>query len=302
MIPLATIFLSVMSVRLKRWIQSTVGLTGREANAFMILLPTLFLIVFSEPLYRWLKQDNAPISIKETVYLDSLVNTMEKPVSKTNDVEPSLFNFDPNKAIQENLRTLGISASVSKRIIQYRAKGGIFRIKADLAKMYGLDSALYRKLIPYIDLPSQITLGNDITDKKETIVINYDLNLADSMDLQSVKGIGRVLAKRILKYRENLGGFVEQNQLSEVYGLDSLVLQEFERFYVETTFEPQKVKVNRATEKELDQHPYLSIRDAKAIITYRTQHGNYGSIDDLMKIKTLKESVVKKVAPYLSFE
>jgi competence protein ComEA len=128
------------------------------------------------------------------------------------------------------------------------------------------------------------------------------LNKADTADFKSVKGIGPVLAARILKHRQSLGGFVHTSQLKEVFGLDSVVIRELNRYYVADGFVSSKLDVNKFTESELDKHPYLSLKQAKAIVTYRLQHGSYRSIDDLRKVKLLSESTIQKIAPYLSFQ
>ena len=47
-----------------------------------------------------------------------------------------------------------------------------------------------------------------------------ELNSADTTALKKVPGIGSVFAKRIIKYRELLGGFYSVEQLGEVYGID----------------------------------------------------------------------------------
>jgi competence protein ComEA len=302
-------FLSVMFLKLKRFVQSTIGLSGSEANAFMLLIPLLFIVIFSEPFYRWSVGDSTPLSFRETVFLDSLTTTVGLADANENadsisraDPPPFLTAFDPNKASLDELKSLGIPEKISGRIVQYRSKGGSFRIKSDLAKMYGMDSVLYRKLYSFISLPDKLEKREFMSKGKPLIVVQYDLNLADTSALQGVKGIGRVLAKRIVKYRDGLGGFVRLSQLREVFGLDSLVINEFNKFYVSDSFVPRKIEINKATEKELDAHPYISSRDAKSIITYRIQHGNYLSSDELLKIKTLTESTVTKIDPYLSFE
>ena len=54
---------------------------------------------------------------------------------------------------------------------------------------------------------------------KKTVIV--DINTANSAQLDEVKGIGGgTFAKRIIKYRERLGGFYKTEQLMEVYGLD----------------------------------------------------------------------------------
>ena len=298
-----------MLSKLKRLIQNTIGLTSGEANGFMLLIPILFVLIFSEPLYRWFTSDKQPLTSRETVYLDSLVATTEtsKQAERLDSISttknPSaFFPFDPNVASFKDLNALGIPEKISKRIIQYRTKGGSFRIRSDLAKMYGMDSSLYRKLYTFISLPEKLEKKTFVAESKPVVAIQYDVNVADTSSFKSVRGIGSVLAKRIVKYRDGLGGFVGLTQLREVFGLDSLAIKEMNKFYVAENFTPKKIEVNKATEKELDAHPYLSAREAKSIFTYRSQHGNYSSSDDLLKIKTLSGSTVLKMAPYLSFE
>lgn len=57
------------------------------------------------------------------------------------------------------------------------------------------------------------------SEYKPAIKIIVDINKADSIALLEVKGIGPVLAGRIVKYRNLLGGYVAVEQLKEVYGL-----------------------------------------------------------------------------------
>lgn len=287
---------------LKRWVQSTIGVSSKEANAFLVLLPALFLIIFSEPFYRWISTGDQALSVQETLLLDSLV--AEQVSGKPKQTDPiSLFPFDPNTATEPELTSLGIPKFVVNRIEQYRVKGGKFHIKSDLAKMYGLDSSIYLTLVPYINLPDKLIAEpkpNFIEKPKR--VVEYNLNKADTADLKSVKGIGPVLASRIIKYRLSLGGFVNHGQLKEVYGLDTLVINELSDFYIAQEFVPEKLKINLATEEELDRHPYVSPRQARAIITYRMQHGRFASVNDLTNVKPLTNDFIQKIIPYISFE
>ena len=291
-----------MLARLKRWVQSTIGASSKEANAFIILLPALFLIIFSQPLYRWIWIGNEPLTVQETFLVDSLVE-QKKLESKPVRDSILLRTFNPNSASIDELVATGIPKAVANRIDQYRAKGGKFRIKSDLAKIYGLDSLLYLSLKPYIDLPEKIDFSKNVTSSETRArIIEYDLNIADTADFKSVRGIGPVLATRIIKYRERLGGFVNADQLKEVFGLDSLVILELKKFYVGMDFIPAKLKINQLDELDLDRHPYLSLKQAKAILTFKAQHGKFQSGDDLKKVKLLDDKTIQKLLPYISFE
>jgi competence protein ComEA len=61
----------------------------------------------------------------------------------------------------------------------------------------------------------------------------------------------------------------------------------------------QKINLNTATEAMLRMHPYIK-SNAKMIVAYRTQHGNYTAIEDLKKIKTMDSAAFEKIKNYVT--
>jgi DNA uptake protein ComE-like DNA-binding protein len=220
------------------------------------------------------------------------------------------FSFDPNKTPVGDFQRLGFSRRIAERIVRYREKGGKFKIKNDLLKIYGMDSALYRKLYGFVDLPEKevkeakkerprAAAGTTATRP----VAKFDINRADSSDLRKIYGIGERLAVRIVRYREVLGGFVGLEQVREVFGLDSAVAGRLMKAsYVADDFIPGRLNINKAGERTLAIHPYLRKSAARAIVTYRFQHGEFTAITDLGKIHALDDETIQKIAPYLTVE
>jgi len=102
-----------------------------------------------------------------------------------------------------------------------------------------------------------------------------NLNTSSARDLTQVRGIGEVLSKRIVKYRKRLQGFDELDQLYEVYGLDSLVVEKVKRqFKLITKPERVKIPIAEVTMEALLRIPYLSKSEAKKIIGLRTRNQN----------------------------
>lgn len=131
----------------------------------------------------------------------------------------------------------------------------------------------------------------------------FDLNLADTTQLKTVYGIGPAFARRIVTYRENLGGFISFNQLYEVWGLDSAVVSRLtEKSVIAPGFMPAKLAINRCSEHELGRHPYLRTKLARAIVNYRLQHGNFVSLDDLRKIAIMEEKIFLRIEPYITLD
>lgn len=89
-------------------------------------------------------------------------------------------------------------------------------------------------------------------------------------------------------------------QLGEVYGLDSTVVNTLSlRFEVRDQFEPRKIIINEATLETLDGHPYISRKEAQAIVAYRMQHGPFQSMDELKNVRVLDDKWLQKNEPYL---
>lgn len=131
----------------------------------------------------------------------------------------------------------------------------------------------------------------------------FDLNVADTSQLKSIYGIGTVIARRIVTYRVNLGGFIAYNQLYEVWGLDSAVVGRLmERAVIAPGFTPNKLAINRCSEQELARHPYLRTKLARAIVNYRLQHGNFVSTGDLRKINIIEEKIFLRIEPYITLD
>ncbi len=223
---------------------------------------------------------------------------------KRNGVERKLFSFVPNQVTKDKLIELGFPGTLANRIVHYQLKGGKFKARKDLLKIYGMDSALYRKLYPFIELPETTVPKSatiSIAPKEKPTLVSFDLNNADTAQLIKIYGIGPKLSRRIVAYREKLGGFISFDQLREVYGLDSTVVHElFKRSTIAENFKPQLIDINSATERELGNHPYIKFKLAKAITAYRFQHGPFQSVDALKKIALIDEPTFQKIKTYLS--
>lgn len=129
-----------------------------------------------------------------------------------------------------------------------------------------------------------------------------ELNSADTIELKKIKGIGSVFAKRIVKFRDALGGFVNKEQLLEVYGFDQ---EKFDLISLQTTLENvhvKKININSASVYDLEKHPYVSKKAAVAIFTHRVAVGDYTDVRDIKMLGLIDEKLYDKIVPYLSIE
>ncbi|MDP2335719.1 MAG: helix-hairpin-helix domain-containing protein [Bacteroidota bacterium] len=207
-----------------------------------------------------------------------------------NTVKPELFLFDPNKATDEEFLRLGLSGKQVAAIRNYQDKGGSFRSKEGFFRIWGLHEEQKRILADFIFIGN--TQTKQFEKKSPVPVLLIDLNSADSTDLKQLPGIGEKLSKRIVKYRDLLGGFYSVNQLREVYGLSEPTIQQIEDKVTMDVSKIRKIDVNFADVNELARHPYLQKKLASQIIKYRTKNG---SIRDLT---VLRDSMILNIDEY----
>jgi competence ComEA-like helix-hairpin-helix protein len=135
---------------------------------------------------------------------------------------------------------------------------------------------------------------------KNTLRPIIELNAADSIELESIRGIGPAFASRIIKFRRRIGGFYRKEQLLEIYGMDSLKYDQLKDQIQVNAGLITRININTFTFEEIRHHPYLNYKQMNAIIQYRAQHGSYKSVDDLRKIAILNEEIIRKIEPYFS--
>lgn len=155
---------------------------------------------------------------------------------------------------------------------------------------------------PLPTFTNQDTTARTHSTKVSERIQRLPFSESDSVLLQIVPGIGALTAGRIIKHRENLGGFIQIAQLNEVYGLKPEVIPLIWEYFDFDAAPIRKLAINRTTVSELASHPYISYQEAKVMVAYRLQHGEFQAATDLLAIKIFKVDWVEKIAPYLSFE
>ncbi|WKV13496.1 helix-hairpin-helix domain-containing protein [Marivirga harenae] len=314
-----------MKQKIRIWLRNFFGFSRTETNGFIILV-LLMLIILAAPfasrqLYNIYSKSVQSADDKKQLksLMAELKNSVEiKTVENNNEI---FKTFDLNKSSVHQLISAGFPEYLAERIVKYRKKIKPFESKSELLKIYGMDSSLYEKIHPFIML-TKITpkaeekfetgSNKDNTIKKEkdtkrttekVKIQRFDINKADTAQLQNIFGIGPAYSQRITKYRDYLGGFNSLDQLEEVYGLKKENLDSLLKYvFIEQKKNLKQLKVNQLNADSLVQHPYISYKEANVIINYRNQHGKFNSSEDLHSIMILDSSWVQKVSPYLSFE
>ena len=215
----------------------------------------------------------------------------------------SLFEFDPNQVSREQLEKLGVKSYVINNLLKYRAKGGQFRKKEDLKKIFGFDLDTYKRLQPYIVIKAKNVsehIDNESTAaNKNKSNLQIDINSSTAEEFQQIKGIGETYSNRIVDYREQVGGFYRIEQIAEVFGIDSSLYQSIEHQLIIQEVELKQISLNFASINDLKNHPYVDYKLARKIYDERVQNGPYQSMDTFLERCVIEESLAVKITPYL---
>lgn len=170
--------------------------------------------------------------------------------------------------------------------------GRIDNIEA-FGKCYAVSDKMLEKLHPYIVIKPLA---------KPQLV---ELNKADSATLRSVQGIGEVTVRRIIEYRERLGGYHSVGQLCEIEGVSERNFEKISKQIWVDSCEIRKIDINFAPAKHLvealSRHPYAGNVVARKLLKYRQLKGGWRTIGDIKKDDILSDRQAEILAPYLLF-
>lgn len=230
-----------------------------------------------------------------------------------NKTELTPFPFDPNHADSATLCRLGLKPWQVSNMLKYRRKGGRWRSADDLQRLYGLSKSQFEQLRPYVRIAEadkrkvyeraewQSNYEYEPRPKTEKLAegVTLPANTADTTALKHIPGIGSYYARKIVDYRERLGGFVSTSQIGEIEDLPAGITR---WFVLDKADKPRQLRINHATFKQLVRHPYLSYEQTKIIVTHIRQYGAIRSWRDLQLYKEFTQNDFKRLAPYISFK
>ncbi len=217
---------------------------------------------------------------------------------------PQRFPFDPNTLPEDSLRLLGLNEREAKALVKYRSYRAVtFRRPEDLLRVRAVDSQKVAGLLDLVALapaqePAPASPPPSVAEKEITPI---DINRATEEEWTTLPGIGPYRAGRIVKFREDLGGFTSTEQVATTYGMPDSVYRAIAP-YLRPSPPTRPLHINRLDAEELARHPYLKRTTAVIIVRYRQNHGPFRTAEDLKKVRAVSTETLDALLPYLNFD
>mgnify|MGYP005849350109 CR=1 FL=1 len=282
-------------------------LTTSQQNGIFLFVGLIIVILSGFLYYNYrypeIKNDQSIIDTLTQQKIDSLKIVKANADKKT---EYKIYPFNPNFLKEGKAYRLGLSADEHDKLLNFRSQGNWINSVDDFQKVTGVSDELLQEISPYFKFPDWVIEQQNQKPKSKTIPqLSFeqkkDLNVVDAEDLEKINGVGEVLSKRIITYRNKIGKFRSDIQLKDVYGLKYEVIENITaQFTVKTNLDQPKININQASLIELAEVPYFDYELAREIFQFIKVNEGLTDFEELSKLQQFPTHKIDRIKLYLA--
>ncbi|MEM9078028.1 MAG: helix-hairpin-helix domain-containing protein [Bacteroidota bacterium] len=280
----------------------------QERNGIFFLLLTIVLLQTVYFLVKY-QNSNTDSALRWDSDFQKGIDSLKQIalVTKT----PKIYPFNPNYITDFKGYTLGMSTEEIDRLIAFRKTGKFVNSNLEFQVVTQVSDSLLSVISPFFKFPewtqkrNKTQISATTQNKTQSVPINKvkDINKASAEQLMEIYGVGEKLSARIIKFRDRLGGFLVNDQLYDVYGLDTETVERaLQRFQVVNPPKIKKIKINSASSSEIAGLIYINRSQAEKIVRYREVNGPFNSLNDVAPMFNDSKEKIDRIGLYLSFE
>ncbi|MEE9362803.1 MAG: helix-hairpin-helix domain-containing protein [Cellulophaga sp.] len=281
----------------------------QERSGIFFLLAIIIVLQLGYYFYKIQEgevENNFFVSQEDQKEIDSL-----KSLSFKKD-NIKLYSFNPNFITDYRGYVLGMSVKEIDALHAFRKTGKFVNSSKEFQKVTGVSDSLLQIIELQFKFPEwtkkKVVQKVNSKSKKRVNqvvvkIVFQNINTATAEDFKKIYGIGNKLSARIVKFRERLGGFLVEEQLYDVYGLeDEVVKRTLLKFAIITKPKIQKININTATVGEIAKLIYIRFDVALAIVKYREVVKHISSFEELNNLEGFPSDKIDRIQLYLSLQ
>lgn len=285
-------------------------LSKRNKRGVVVLLCILAVITMTPRIMMWTQpEDPIIVSVEELNNGVSDIEYKYQKAAKQKNRKSAKFKrpaskFNPNDYQLSDWMKLGLSEKQAAVIIRFSKRG--IHSNEQLKQIYVIHEDLFHLIKDSTYYPEgqkwQQKQAYETAPVQKQAHTKTDLNHATHEELLELPGIGEFYAKKIIEYREKLGGYISEQQLLELWKFDEEKFNKLKnRVFVDRNGVKQ-INVNTCTAEELSKHPYISWNVANSIVKMRGKSQKYTNFDQLLQSELISVELLEKIKPYLTLD
>lgn len=277
----------------------------QERSGIFFLLLIIILLQIGFFVFRSFPSEDSRSAFSADMEMQAKIDTLKQEALRKDSVK--IYPFNPNFITDYKGYTLGMSVEEIDRLHNFRSKNTYVNSSVDFQKVTQVSDSLLNVISLYFKFPEwtknrkQYSVSHKLYSGDPRPILVKGINSATAEELRSINGIGEKLSARIVKFRDRLGGFLVNEQLYDVYGLESEVVDRvLKQYKVLEAPSIKKININSASVEELQKLIYLQRKVAIGIVNYRNDNETIISFDELIKIEDFPADKIDRITLYLS--
>ncbi|WP_347924652.1 helix-hairpin-helix domain-containing protein [Pontimicrobium sp. SW4] len=277
---------------------------GQRSGIFLLLL----IILIMQSLYYFVdfSSKDIPINKDELIVFQNEIDSLR--LVEIEAQQSKIFPFNPNYITDYKGYTLGMLPEEIDRLLKFREQNKWVNSTKQFQEVTKVSDSLLNAISPYFKFPEWVTNPKPKAsfkyqnDTPKTFIQKIDLNTATAKQLQGINGIGEKLSDRIIKFRNKFeGGFIDDVQLQDVYGISLEVMERLlNEFTVKTPRQIKKIRLNSTSIEQLVTIQHIDYEIAYEILDQRILREGFKSLDDLTKVKGFPVDKIEIIKLYLT--
>lgn len=285
--------------------ESPKKISKRNARGVVVLLGIIFIITILPRIYSKL-QSGKPILVSyeeidkhiSDIELKQYTSFSKQYTKNKKKYKSPPTKFDPNTYKMEDWMALGLSEKQANVVVRF-AQRGIYN-NDYLKQIFVIDERLFNLIKDSTFYPKRLNSNQEKISYQKKEFEKIELNSATAEELDKLPGIGEYFAKNIIDYRNKLGGFINKEQLLEIYHFDSERLTKISDKIEIDRENIKRININTCTVDELKVHPYIGWNIANSIVKMRAKYKNYTNFDQLLESELISVELLERLLPYLT--
>lgn len=278
-----------------------------DRNGILIFISLLvFLCLAIYKLNHEIKVDES-FSLNEQAQerMDVLLDSLKKEQNKV--YVPKIYPFNPNFISDEKSYRLEMTPEQFDKLQAFRKADQWINSPKDFQNVTGVSDEWMSQYATYFKFPDWVIKqqaqqkARKISEPKSlSFAAKKDLNKVTQEELMAISGIGEKLSQRILRYKTKIGGFRDDIQLKDIYGLSAEVRAKvLAQMTVKSGRDSKLIDINQASLIELTEVPYFDYELAREIYTFIKLREGIQSFEELSKIQRFKAYQIPQLKLYL---